>query len=100
MNQNTKNYIFNLSELMNNPSFKRLYVYAIKGYGKSPVLPILNLLTTQFLNTFTPSGKKDLIPLLNKCHFNHERGEYSSINYSLFKKVFLDDIIQLDIQKR
>ena len=46
---------------------------------------------------FTPSGKKDLIPLLNKCNFNHEKGEYSSINYSSFKKVFLDDIIQLEI---
>ena len=51
--------------------------------------PILNLLTTQFLNTFTPSNKKDLIPLLNKCHYNHERGEYTSINTNLFKKVFL-----------
>ena len=89
-----------LSELMNNPSFKRLYVYALKGYGKSSVLPILNLLTTQFLNTFTPSGKKDLIPLLTKCGYNNERGNYSSpINYSTFKKVFLDDIIQLDIKK-
>ena len=88
-----------LSELMNNPSYKRLYMYALKGYGKSPVFPILNLLTTQFLNTFTPSGKKGLIPLLNKCHFNHEKGEYSSINYNLIKKVFLDDIIKLEIHK-
>ena len=88
-----------LSELMNNPSFKRLYTYALKGYGKSPVLPILNLLTKQFIDTFTPSHKKELISILSKCHYNHERGEYSSINYNLIKKTFLDEIIELDIKK-
>ena len=88
-----------LSELMNNPSFKRLYTYALKGYGKSPVLPILNLLTNQFINTFTPSHKKNLISILSKCHYNNERGEYSSINYDLIKKTFLDEIIELDIKK-
>lgn len=88
-----------LSELMNNPSFKRMYQYALKGYGKSPVLPILNLLTNQFVNTFTPSQKKDLISLLHKCNFNNERGEYSSITFKSIKNVFLREIINLDIKK-
>lgn len=93
-----------LSELMNNSSFKRLFTYALKGYGKIHVSPILNLLTTQFLNTFTKSHKKELIPLLNKCNFNHERNEYSSIIFNIkspnsFKTIFLRNIIDLDLKK-
>ena len=93
-----------LSELMNNPSFKRLYTYALKGYGKADSFPILNLLTKQFVNTFTPSHKKELITILSKCNYNHERGEYSSINFNIkssnsIRNVFLNDIIGLDIKK-
>ena len=88
-----------LSEIMNNPSFKRLYTYSLKLYGKSEVFPLLNLLTEQFINTFTPSGKKNIIELLNKCHYNHVTKKYSSINYDLFKKVFLDDIIKVEVGK-
>ena len=94
-----KEFDIKLSELMNNSSFKRLYIYALKAYGKSPVLPILNLLSSEFLKTFTSSHKKELILLLNKCNFNHENEQYSSINYKLIKNVFLDEIIQLDIKK-
>jgi hypothetical protein len=88
-----------LSEIMNNPSFKRLYNYSLKLYGKSEVFPLLNLLTEQFINTFTQSGRKDIIQLLNKCHYNHETKKYSSIHYDLFKKVFLEDIINLEVKK-
>lgn len=93
-----------LSELMNNPSFKRMYQYSLKGYGKMPVLPILNLLTKQFIETFTPSHKKELIDILKLCNFNNEKGEYSSITFNIkytgsLKTVFLDKIIDLDIRK-
>ena len=86
-----------LSEIMNNPSFKRLYSYSLKLYGESEIFPILNLLTKQFINTF--KDKKDIISLLKKCNYNHETNSYSSIKYNLLKKVFLDDIINLEIKK-
>ena len=43
---------------MNNPSYKRLYMYALKLYGKSRPFPLLNLLAKQFLNTVLKEGSQ------------------------------------------
>ena len=88
-----------LSEIMNNPSFKRLYIYSLKGYGKSQVFPLLNLLTEQFINTIHPSNKKDIIKLLSNCHYNNSEKQYSSINYALLKNTFLKEIIDTELIK-
>ena len=56
-----------VSNLMNNPSYKRLYMYSLKLYGKcNTVPPILDLLTNKFINDM---NNQDITDLLKSCNY-------------------------------
>jgi len=86
-------YKLSISDLMNNPSYKRLYMYSLKLYGKSRVFPILNLLAKQFINTVNDEGIKQL---LIKCDYTKDG--FKSINYNKFKEVIIGDITKYEIE--
>ena len=84
-----------ISNIMNNPSYKRLYMYALKLYGKSRPFPLLNLLAKQFLNTV---NNEDFKQILIKCGYSIKDG-FKNIDYKLLKKHLIGDIINYEIEK-
>ena len=83
-----------ISDIMSNPSYKRLYMYALKLYNKSEVFPMLNLLASKFLNDM----KDDKITeLLTKSHYNNNK--FTKIDYNDLKKFLIGDITRYEISK-
>lgn len=79
------------TEIMKNESYKRLYIYSLQLYGKSKTNKYLNCLVNRFLNTIQNSS--DIIPLLSSVNWDDSKKQFISIDYSLFKKVFIIDIL-------
>ena len=86
-------YKLSISNLMNNPSYKRLYMYSLKLYGKSKPFPILNLLIKQFINTI---NNNDINQLLIECDYSIKDG-FKSVNYKLLKQHIIGSITNYEI---
>jgi len=82
-----------VSNIMNNPAYKRLYMYSLKLYGKSQVFPILDLLTKKFLNNM---NDPDINELLVNC--NYKNG-YSKIIYNDLKNIIIGAITNYEIEE-
>lgn len=81
-----------VSNLMNNPSYKRLYMYSLKLYGKcSTIPPILDLLTNKFINDM---NNQDITDLLKSCNYNDG---YTKVLFNDFKKIIIAAITNYEI---
>ena len=85
-----------ISDIMNNPSFKRLYMYSLKLYGKSVSFSIIDKLTKQLINT--TKDNQHIKDLLSNCGYDNKTFDYKSINYNKFKEVFNNDILLHEIK--
>ena len=79
------------SEIMKNESYERLFKYSMHLHGKSnKPIPILNLLIQRFIDTISD---KTIEPLLDKIGWDKNKKMIDRINYSEFKEVFIQNII-------
>jgi hypothetical protein len=79
-----------ISDIMSNPSYKRLYMYSLKLYGKSTPFPLLDLLVKKFLNDIKDEHIKQLL-------VNYKDG--SNINYNKLKRI-ITGITEYEISKK
>ena len=73
------------SDIMNNESYKRLLEYSVHLDGISKEVPRINLLINRFMNTIDTTNIRSIISSLDL--------EKKTIDYSDFKRVFLEEII-------
>lgn len=77
------------SEIMKNESYERLCNYAIHLHGKSPSIPIINLLIQRFIQTITD---KNIEKKLERIGWNQSLNELKDIDYSDFRSFFLKEL--------
>ena len=75
------------SDIMNNESYERLFDYSNHLHGKCSSIPIINLLTKQFLNTIPDSEAIEQI--LETIQWDSFTKEFKSIDYQDFKQIFI-----------
>ncbi len=82
-----------ISEFMNNESYKRLLKYSIQLFGTSekPII-MMNLLINRLLTTL---DKDKLEPLFKKAGWNSDSKEMQAVKYNDLTRIILSDIPQL-----
>ena len=77
------------SEIMKNESYERLFNYAVHLHGKSPSIPLINLLINQFIRTITDSNVE---AMLGKIGWSPKG--LKIIDYSKFRHLFTKEITE------
>ena len=77
------------SEIMKNESYERLFNYAIHLHGKSPSIPIIDLLIKRFIQTIPD---KNIEPMLETISWSPSFKKLKEINYREFQSFFVKDL--------
>ena len=77
------------SEIMKNESYERLFNYAVHLHGKSPKIPIINLLIEQFIQTVNDQKIEAMLGTIGWSPTG-----LKSIDYSKFRLFFMKDITE------
>ena len=86
-------YKLPVSTLIGNPSYKRLYTYSLKLYGKSKIFPILNLLAKKFSDDL---NNENINTLLAQCHFRNDK--FSQIKFNHILNIIIGEITKYEIE--
>ena len=80
-----KNYKIKISDIMNNPSFERLYNYVIYLHGTHINSPYINLLINRFIDTIDNKNKTQILAIFSREGWNKETLSFKGDKISIIK---------------